>query len=433
MMLRVDPSKLQGTVEVPPSKSVAQRLIAAAALSPGASMIRGIGDCDDVTAALGAVAGLGATVELGETDVRITGFGGKPVPRMPVVDLGESGLGVRMFAPIAACGAMPVTLTGTGSLLGRPMETWERTEGLEGVISTTSGKLPLRIQGPLRAGEYRLDASMSSQFATGLLMALPTLDGNSTLILENPTSRPYIDLTCSLLTFFGLEITEETDGCFRIPGGQSYVPQSIRVDGDWSAAATLLVAGMLAADPVLTVAGLDNRFPQADEAIRGALLFAGGAMSGTDNGIQIAQRPVRAFDVNLEHCPDLFPALAALAAFADRPSRLRGAGRLAYKESDRAEAIQRCWQQAGISVTREEDALVVHPRKGKDKVLPARIHAGGDHRIAMACALLGLAGAPIEIDGAECVAKSYPAFFDDLEAIGGKIQWVSAPDNGDKL
>jgi 3-phosphoshikimate 1-carboxyvinyltransferase len=230
-----------------------------------------------------------------------------------------------------------------------------------------------------------------------------------------------------VLQAFGIQVATVSEGVFFCRGGQTYSPQDLRIDGDWSAAAALLVAGMLAADPVLTVEGLDNRFTQADEAIRGALLFAGGAASGTDSGIQVAKRPVRAFDVNLEHSPDLFPVLAALAAFADKPSRLRGARRLAYKESDRATAIIETWKRVGIQVTREDDALVIHPRKGQEKVLPARIHAGDDHRMAMAAALLGLAGAPIEIEGAECVAKSYPAFFDDLEDLGAQIRWVSQP------
>jgi 3-phosphoshikimate 1-carboxyvinyltransferase len=425
MILRVSPSKLRGTIVAPPSKSVAQRAIAAAAMAPGASMIRRIGDCDDVTALLGAVAALGAEVELGEQDVRISGFGGIPVPRMSVISLAESGLGIRMLAPLTACGPVPVTLTGSGTLLSRPLEALEHMQGAQGIFTTDAGTPPLRICGPMQPGDYRIDGALSSQFVTGMLMALPTLAGDSRLIVEHPTSQPYIQLTLEMLQFFGIEIRVETNGVFFCRGGQTYHPQELQVDGDWSAAASLLVAGMLAADPVLTVEGLNNRFPQADEAVRGALLFAGGAASGTDSGIQVAQRPVRAFDVNLEDSPDLFPVLAALAAFADKPSRLRGARRLAFKETDRATAIVECWKSAGIEVTREDDALVIHPRKGPEKVLPTRIHARNDHRMAMAAALLGLAGAPIEIEGAECVAKSYPAFFDDLEDLGAQIRWVS--------
>lgn len=427
MILRVSPSRLRGSVVAPPSKSVAQRAIAAAAMAPGASMIRHIGDCDDVTAMLGAVAALGAEVELGEQDARVTGFSGVPSPRMPIISLAESGLGIRMLAPLAACSDVPVTLTGTGTLLNRPLDALERMEGAKAIFSTTQGNPPLHIHGPLLPGNYRLDGTMSSQFVSGMLMALPTLAGDSHLTVENPVSLPYIELTIEVLQSFGIEVITESEGVFFCRGGQTYRPQELRVDGDWSAAAALLVAGMLAADPVLTVEGLDNRFSQADEAVRGALLFAGGAASGTDSGIQVAQRPVRAFDVNLEHSPDLFPVLAALAAFADKPSRLRGARRLAYKETDRATAIVESWKLAGIEVTREPDALVIHPRKGPEKVLPARIHARNDHRMAMAAALLGLAGAPIEIEGADCVAKSYPAFFDDLEDLGGQIRWVSRP------
>jgi 3-phosphoshikimate 1-carboxyvinyltransferase len=396
-------------------------------MAKGSSMIRHIGDCDDVTAMLGAVAALGAEVELGEQDVRITGFGGVPTPRSSSISLDASGLGIRMLAPIAGCGTTEVTLTGTGSLLSRPLDALERMKGAEGIFTTADGKPPLRIRGPLQPGEFQVDGAVSSQFASGMLMALPTLRGDSRLTVDHPVSLPYVQLTLEVLQAFGIQVATVSEGVFFCRGGQTYSPQDLRIDGDWSAAAALLVAGMLAADPVLTVEGLDNRFTQADEAIRGALLFAGGAASGTDSGIQVAKRPVRAFDVNLEHSPDLFPVLAALAAFADKPSRLRGARRLAYKESDRATAIIETWKRVGIQVTREDDALVIHPRKGQEKVLPARIHAGDDHRMAMAAALLGLAGAPIEIEGAECVAKSYPAFFDDLEDLGAQIRWVSQP------
>jgi 3-phosphoshikimate 1-carboxyvinyltransferase len=396
-------------------------------MAKGSSMIRHIGDCDDVTALLGAVAALGAEVELGNQDVRITGFGGVPVPRSSLISLDESGLGIRMLAPIAGCGHAPVTLTGSGTLLERPLDALEQMRGAEGVFTTAGGRPPIDIRGPLQPGDFLIDGAVSSQFVSGMLMALPTLNGDSQLTVANPVSLPYIELTLEVLQAFGMEVNAVSEGVFFCRGGQTYSPQDIHIDGDWSAAAALLVAGMLAADPVLTVEGLDNRFTQADEAIRGALLFAGGAASGTDSGIQVAKRPVRAFDINLEHSPDLFPVLAALAAFADKPSRLRGARRLAYKETDRATAIVESWKRVGIDVTREEDALVIHPRKGPEKVLPARIHARNDHRMAMAAALLGLEGAPIEIEGAECVAKSYPAFFDDLEDLGAQIRWVSQP------
>jgi len=236
-----------------------------------------------------------------------------------------------------------------------------------------------------------------------------------------------VELTRAVLADFGIETTESEDR-IQVPGGQTYQPWEGVIDGDWSGASALLVAGMLAAETAITVEGLNTVYPQADEAIRGALLFAGGAASGTDEGVQVARRPVRAFNIDLTDSPDLFPVLASLAAFANKPSTLKGAHRLVHKESNRIQALQEVFATAGIEVQHDAaaDALVVIPRKGKDKVLAARIDAQGDHRIAMAAALLGLAGAPIEIVGAECVAKSYPAFFDDLESLGAVVQWVKS-------
>jgi 3-phosphoshikimate 1-carboxyvinyltransferase len=428
MILRVRPSFLKGTVFAPPSKSVMQRLIAGALLADGASMLHRPSESDDCTAALATAAGLGAEIELGDDAIRITGVAGTLAPRMEELNLGESGLGLRLFAPIAALHGEPLRLTGSGSLLKRPQQPMQEVLRRLGAACelAADGRPPIALNGPLRGGDCAVDGSLSSQFLTGLLFALPLAAEDSTLRVEGLVSRPYVDLTLAVLEDFGIEIDASEEGVYRIRGGQTYQPWDGVVDGDWSAAAALLVAGMLAAENAITVDGLQNSYPQADEAIRGALLFAGGAASGTDEGVQVARRPVRAFNVDLTDSPDLFPVLASLAAFGNKPSTLRGAHRLIHKESNRIASLQRAFEAAGIEIRHDEglDALVVVPRKGKDKVLAARIDAAGDHRIAMAGALLGLAGAPIEIEGAECVAKSYPAFFDDLEALGAVVQWV---------
>ena len=428
MILRVRPSTLTGTVFAPPSKSVMQRLIAGALLADGASMLHRPSESDDCTAALATAAGLGAEIELGDDAIRINGVAGKLTPRTTTLDLGESGLGLRLFAPIAALHVGPLELTGTGSLLTRPQQPMQEVLRQLGAACelAESGRPPVALTGPLGGGECAVDGRLSSQFLTGLLFALPLAAEDSTLRVEGLVSRPYVDLTLAILEDFGIEIDAAEEGVYRIRGGQTYQPWDGVVDGDWSAAAALLVAGMLAAETSITVDGLQNSYPQADEAIRGALLFAGGAASGTDEGVQVARRPVRAFNVDLTDSPDLFPVLASLAAFGNKPSTLRGAHRLIHKESNRIASLQSAFQAAGIEIRHDEglDALVVVPRKGKDRVLAARVDAAGDHRIAMAAALLGLAGAPIEIEGAQCVAKSYPAFFDDLEALGAAVEWV---------
>jgi len=427
MILRVSPSELSGSVPAPPSKSVTQRLLAAALLASGTSRIEGLSESDDCTAALAATAALGAEIELGEDAITVLGCAGKPRPRGASISCGESGLGLRLFTPVAALADVSVTLTAEGTLQARPMDAFAHClPALGASIVLERGRPPITVQGPLRGGTCTLDGSLSSQFLSGLLTALPCAPGDSVVRVEGLVSRPYVELTLGVLRDFGLEIHADADLIdFRIPGGQIPHPISTAVDGDWSGAAFLCVAGMLAGTPHLEVTGLNNRYPQADEAIRGALLFAGGRTAATADGLRIEQRPVRPFTVDLTDAPDLFPPLAALAAFADGPSVLRGAGRLAHKESDRAATLASEFAKAGIAVAREGDALVVTPRTAGPKVLPARLQSRGDHRIAMAAAVLGAAGAPIEIEGAEAVAKSYPAFFDDLESVGGRIAWVS--------
>ncbi len=429
MILRVRPSMLSGTVFAPPSKSVMQRVVAGALLADGASMLHHPSESDDCTAALATAAALGAEIELGEDAIRITGVAGQLAPRTSEINVGESGLGLRLFTPMAALHPGELTLTGTGSLLQRPQSPLTGMLRALGATCTTGagGLPPLHVKGPLQSGTIEVDGSMSSQFLTGLLFALPVCSGDSELIVKDLVSRPYVELTRAVLADFGIETTE-SEGRIQVPGGQTYQPWEGVIDGDWSGASALLVAGMLAAETAITVDGLNTVYPQADEAIRGALLFAGGAASGTDEGVQVARRPVRAFNIDLTDSPDLFPVLASLAAFANKPSTLKGAHRLVHKESNRIQALQQVFEAAGIEVQHDTaaDALVVIPRKGKEKVLAARIDAQGDHRIAMAAALLGLAGAPIEIVGAECVAKSYPAFFDDLESLGAVVQWVKS-------
>lgn len=273
-----------------------------------------------------------------------------------------------------------------------------------------------------------MDSPLSSQYITGLLFALPILATPSTLAVSSPTSTPYIAMTLEVLADFGVAIEAQPDfNRFHIPAGQQFKAIETVVDGDWSGAAALAVAAMVAAESSLTIHGLNNQYTQADEAIRGALLFAGGALSGIEGGIQVARRPVRGFSIDLTHAPDLFPVLAALAAFGKKPSRLKGIGRLIHKESNRAESIRDTWSQLGIVVQLnwDKDEMQIQPWDLKAPNNRMRISSSGDHRMAMALSILGLGGrCEIEITEAESVAKSYPEFFDDLETLGANLTVV---------
>ena len=231
-------------------------------------------------------------------------------------------------------------------------------------------------------------------------------------------------MTLELMKDLGLECNHKNDDnidMFSIPANQCFEGVEAEIDGDWSSAAVLLALGALCGEPELEITGIRGRFSQADSAIKGALLFAGFHLLGTDGGISISKKKPKSFNLDLTNCPDLFPTIAALAAFGKKPSKIKGVGRLTTKESNRGITIVEEFKKAGVTCTIEGDYLSVYP----SKIKPCRINPRGDHRIAMAAAILGSAGAPIEIEDAECVAKSYPAFFDDLEAIGGIITSIS--------
>ncbi|MBT6162997.1 MAG: 3-phosphoshikimate 1-carboxyvinyltransferase [Crocinitomicaceae bacterium] len=425
MNITVWPSLLSGTVHAPASKSVMQRLVAGALLSHGTSVLHNLSQADDCTASLLMAAQLGAEVAIGENHVAITGVNGQPKSREGILTPMESGLGSRLFAPIAGLAPPPIQMSAEGNLKGRPMhEIIDAVKALGGKIEGKNGSFPLAFNASISGGKVNIDGSLSSQFLTGLLMALPCAPNDSHIVVRNLVSKPYVVLTLEILEDFGIEIDSNQQLTeFSIRGGQNYEQIEAAIDGDWSSAAALAVAGMLCAEQSLEIDGLNSQYTQADEAIRGALLFAGGALSGTETGIQVAKRPVRAFSVDLTDSPDLFPVLCALASFGKKPSKLKGVHRLTHKESDRAQVLQEEWAKFNVVVEldKSSDTMTVHPCKGAcDKAITIDPH--GDHRIAMAAALMGLRGKdPVIIQGAECVAKSYPEFFDDLEVLGAKL------------
>ena len=417
MNLIVRPSSLSGRITAPPSKSHMQRLVAAALLADGESWIRNPSDAADGWAALSAAAGLGADAEVGSDAIRIQGGLN---PRSRALNMGESGLGIRMFAPIAALTQGPLTLEAEGTLTQRPMQPLADALNAAGVkVELNSGRPPIHIQGPLSGGEIRLDGSLSSQFLTGLLMALPCAQHDSIVTVDNLMSRPYVDMTLDVLKSCGIDVQHQNHERFEIPGNQSYQAFDQTTAGDWSAGAFLMVIAALTGDPFLEVDGLGNSPTQADQAITGALLLSGAKLMRTETGIRVDRGRRKGFQFDATHCPDLFPPLAAYAAFCKKPSTIRGLHRLQHKESDRGTAIAEEFGKAGIQVDLNpaEDNMTIRP----GEVTPCTFNGRGDHRMVMAGAVLGLAGAPIEIEGMEAVEKSHPTFFDDLSEVGAEF------------
>lgn len=420
-----------GAIDAPPSKSSMQRAVACALLARGESRIKGGELSEDSRAALGAAQALGAKVESEGGIVRVEGsplFGekaagreGKSAEALIELDCGESGLCMRMFAPIAALLGRATKLTGRGTLAARPMGMVEKALAtLGGSCSSDSGKAPLFIRGPLKGGLAEIDAGESSQLLTGLLIALPLAADDSELWTARVVSRGYLDLTLDTMRAFGVEGRRNADySRFYLSGRQRYQPCDFTVEGDWSGAAFLIVAGALAArESGLAIRGLRPDSSQPDRAVLEASRRAGADLRLEDDVVVIRRGRLEAFEFDAADCPDLFPPLAALASACRGVSALRGVRRLAGKESDRAASLKAVFEALGARVNVDGDLMTIEG----GSLRGGEVEARGDHRIAMAAATAALAASgEVAIAGSECVAKSWPRFFEDMAGIGVRV------------
>jgi 3-phosphoshikimate 1-carboxyvinyltransferase len=408
-------SRISGRVQAPASKSLMLRAVAAAVLAEGRAVtISNPSLCDDAESAFGIAEGLGAAVRR-ETGAVVITAGAQPAAR--VLQCGESGLCLRMFPAVAALGDAEFVFEARGSLRTRPVGMLEAPlRALGAACATRRGFAPVTVRGPLRGGRAEVEAGLSSQALTGLLLALPRAPQDSEISVSAIKSRAYAGMTLDFLRRAGIRASGEVPGVLRIEGRQSYRPAAYAIDGDWSGAAFLLVAGALAGE--IIVRGLDPESLQADRAVCEALARCGADVAAGPEGVASRRRDLRGFTMDLSGAPDLFPPLVALACACEGTTRLEGAGRLRHKESDRAAALRSEFGRLGADIRIEADALVVRG---------APLHGGtvsshGDHRVAMALAVAALrAGAEVAIEDAGCVGKSYPGFFEDLAAVGGRI------------
>lgn len=411
----ISSSAISGSITPPCSKSYAQRALAVALLADGESTIGNLELCDDTRSAIRCIEALGAEVTLiDDSTIRVRGG---LAPRTDRLHIGESGLATRLFTPIASLHNQPITINGEGTILYRPISMMIdplRQLGVE--VRDGGGFLPIQVCGPMQGGEVAVDGSISSQFLTGLLLSLPMAQNDTTIYVKDLKSLPYVDMTIDTARRFGVEIAHKDYCEFFIEGNQHYTATDYMIEGDWSGAAPMFVAGAVAGK--VTVENISRLSLQADTAIIDALISAGAEVESTDNAITVRHRRLKAFEFDATHCPDLFPALVALAANCEGTSTLYGTERLLHKESNRAATLAEEYAKAGIEVNIDEQNIM-RVRGGKIHGCTADSH--GDHRIAMSMAIAALtADAPITIEGAECVAKSYPSFFDDLEQLRSK-------------
>ncbi len=454
------------SLSMPVSKSFAQRAIIAAALADGISHLRNYTPCGDNEAALHVAKNLGAEVECDGNELTIKGIAARLGDlQLPELHVGESGLLTRMMIPVMAqLSAEPIIFTGEKTLLGRPLTgAKEIMEAFGSGVAGSGGsdgeagetiKVPLKVTGPLNAGRTEISGKHGSQLISGLLMALPFAEKNSTLIVHEPKSIPYMFITLEVLKKFGIKTGNEmlggrdflesdgdwslcTEMVFKIKGGQKYKAADIDLEGDWSAAANFLVAGALFGKA--EIQGLDTTSLQADLSIMDILMDAGASLSQLDGdrgNISVQRAPLKAFRVDASNCPDLFPIISVLAAFCQGTSRLAGVGRLANKESDRAKAIIGMLTQMGVQASVDGDEMVIEGHSLAERLLGSASEHGAsadvlpsvpgctvgllkggrytshhDHRMVMALKVASIgADSPIEIDDEECVAKSFPQF-----------------------
>ncbi|MEO6845472.1 MAG: 3-phosphoshikimate 1-carboxyvinyltransferase [Ginsengibacter sp.] len=421
MIITITPSPVSGKIKVPPSKSSMQRACAAALITPGTTVIDNFGNSNDEKAAMNIITKLGATINMVSNKMAITSndyiFKSQFPEKNVMVDVGESGLSMRMFAPIAGLFNYDITFTGEGSILKRPMNFFDEILPMIDVeVNSNGGKLPVTLRGPLHPKNITVDGSLSSQFLTGLLFAFAkACTAPVSITVKDLSSRPYIDLTISVLKDFGFRIDNRNYEVFTIHPREPLPAHSIKytVEGDWSNAAFLLVAGALAGE--ITLKGADLNSSQGDKNIMEALYDCGAEVNIHNKEITIKKAKLKAFDFDATHCPDLFPPLVALAGYCKGATTIKGVNRLLHKESNRAIALRDEFRKMNVEVELNGDLMTIH---GGKEVKGAKVSSHNDHRIAMATAVAGLAAkGQTTIHDAEAVNKSYPDFYKDLKSI----------------
>lgn len=398
MTVDIRPGRAAGTVTAPPSKSMAHRLLICAGLAEGQSIVRNVDFSEDVLATLDVLGAMGAKIEVSGDTVKITGCDARRARYPGRISCRESGSTLRFFIPLLALGGTPFLLTGQGRLMERPQTVYETLFSEQNLIFRREGDV-LRVQGPLSPGHYTLRGDISSQFFTGLLLALPLLNADSRITLLPPVeSRSYLDLTLAALRRFGVTAQWASETELYIPGRQRYQRRDVTVEGDWSNAA--FFEALAAMGDAVSVAGVSDDSLQGDRVCRNYLRQMRDALVTLD----------------VTDCPDLAPILMAAGA-AMRGVVLTGTRRLAIKESDRGAAMAEELSKLGAQCKIEENRITVFPGI-RTPILPWNGH--NDHRIVMAGAVL-LTRVGGTITGAEAVRKSFPDFFDRLRGLGIEV------------
>ncbi|MFQ8959430.1 MAG: 3-phosphoshikimate 1-carboxyvinyltransferase [Acutalibacteraceae bacterium] len=422
MNIRLKPCRFCGEVTAISSKSDAHRLLIASALSDRSTFIRCNARSADITATVNCLNSLGADINFVDGGISV-----KPIKekrKSAVLDCNESGSTIRFLLPVAASLGTTTEFTGGGRLPERPLSPLREQMEAHGVVFSPINVFPVKINGKMISGKFTIKGNISSQFITGLLFALPLLNGNSIINVIPPVeSRPYIDMTLNTLKKFGITVTEKSNSFF-IPGGQKYAsPGTVESEGDWSNSAFFLTAGAVSGK--VTVTGLDVSSVQGDKQILTILKEMGAEITVEQGSITVKKGDLHGINIDARNIPDLVPIISVAAAAAnDGETVITGAERLKIKESDRLTAVYESLKSLGVDISKTDDGLVIN----KTGIVGGGAVSGyNDHRMVMALSVLSaVSSGDIILRGAEAVNKSYPNFFEDFSSLGGSYNVINS-------
>lgn len=412
--INVESSKLNGIVQIPPSKSDVHRAIICAALSRGKCTVAPVALSEDIKATINCIKTLGADISIENNVLTIDGNNLFKVDNCQL-HCGESGSLLRFIIPVVSAMGITATFTGEGRLPERPIGIYLDCLPKAGVKCTTKSGLPLTVEGQLKSGEFEIPGNVSSQFITGLLFALPLVKGDSKIILTSPLeSVAYVDITINCMAKFGVKI-ETTDYGYFVKGNQKYIPRNYTTEGDWSNAAFFMTAAALTGE--VTVTGVMKNSPQGDKEIAHILKSFGAEVELSENSVTVRKNTLTATDIDARQIPDLVPILAVCASFAKGTTNITGAERLRIKESDRLSAIANALNAVGGKVIEKPDGLVI---TGVDSISGGLVQGVNDHRIVMAMSVAALMSTgTVTITDKESTNKSYPGYFEEYNKLGG--------------
>ena len=413
--VKFSPFVPNGTVNVPPSKSDVHRAIICAAMANGVSRISPVALSNDIKATIGCIKALGADAVLENNVLTVDGTN-MYKNKTALLDCGESGSTLRFFIPIAAVGNINATFVGKGKLPQRPIGIFTEALPKAGTVCKTEGGLPLEIKGQLKSGIFEIPGNVSSQFITGLLLALPILEGDSEIVLTSPLeSVGYIAMTIRTMKQFGVNI-DTTEKGWHIKGGQTYKSCNYTTDGDWSQAAFFMVLGAIGGK--VTVKGVAKDSTQGDKKCAEILARFGAKVTQLDNEVTVEKGELKAITIDASQIPDLVPVLSVCAAFAEGTTKIINAERLRIKECDRLKATAELLNNLGGKVKELSDGLEI---TGVSSLKGGNVNGYNDHRIVMSAAVCAArSDEDITATFAMSINKSYPDFYIDYNSIGGK-------------